>query len=1010
MKKAARYIPSSELTTGKLLLSSMILTILTSGAKAGTCVPTTDNNYRCVGVASGINDTTQNLTGNNLNITTEPRFSLTTTKSNGLQLYSRDGLNFIDEHRSTIRAVNGTAIYAENNNSGSLTITTTGKVTGGTEYGIQAYNMGTDMTINTADVLGGYTGIYALNDGSGALSITTTGKVTGGTEYGIQAYNMGTDMTINTVSVSGTEVGIYATHSGSGALSITATGKVTGTAMGILASGRGTDLTINVVDVLSENRAISVDNYGSGVLSITTTGKMTSLNGDGIFAANYGSDFFINTAGVLSYRFGIYAEHNGSGELAITATGAVNSVSDYAIYAYAGEESSDLTINVTDVFGGDNAILAYHAGTGILSITTAGHVSTGDGYAIKGLHSGQEEVQITVKPGSVVEAGGNAIYAESTSMVIITNEGTIRNFSDNPNTSAIQTTGATTIFNQGELYGRVVIDSGRGNYFNHYIMNESGALWDSAGHDNQFDTVNSSMLMNQGTLITANRVTGQTPQTTTFNNLSYLVNGGKITMSNGRAGDTTVINGNYVGRGGTLVFDTVLGNDNSQTDKLVINGDSSGSSFVTVNNLGGSGAKTLNGIELITVSGRSTGTFIQQGRITAGAYDYSLIRGTGSKQRNWYLTSSASLFSSDAATPQIAFDDPGTEPQRPKLDEMEENLAKLRAERSQRTPEPMVVRPEGAAYSSNLAAANNLFVTPLAQRSGETAYLDASTGKQNVTNMWLRSEAAHNRSRDSSQQLKTQANRYVIELGGDIANWQLDDASLRLGIMAGYGNSKSTTVANVSGYQAKGKVDGYNLGLYATWYANAADKSGWYLDGSAQYGWFNNSVSGQGLLSEEYDSDGFTATLEAGYSLKLRDNPAQTVSWFLQPQTQLVWMNIQADEHRETNGTRVNGEGDGNLQTRLGLKLFAQSTSAQQQTLAFQPFIEANWLHNSKAFASTMDGVVVTQDGANNIAEVKLGMTSKFNSQWNLWGNIAQQIGNHGYSDTAATLGVKYHF
>lgn len=39
----------------------------------------------------------------------------------------------------------------------------------------------------------------------------------------------------------------------------------------------------------------------------------------------------------------------------------------------------------------------------------------------------------------------------------------------------------------------------------------------------------------------------------------------------------------------------------------------------------------------------------------------------------------------------------------------------------------------------------------------------------------------------------------------------------------------------------------------------------------------------------------------------------------------------------------------------------------------FQPFVEVNWLHNSKDFSTSMDGVSVTQDGARNIAEIKPG-------------------------------------
>ena len=45
---------------------------------------------------------------------------------------------------------------------------------------IMAYG---DLTINAATTTGGYYGIYAYNNGTGALSITTTGTTTGGTNF-----------------------------------------------------------------------------------------------------------------------------------------------------------------------------------------------------------------------------------------------------------------------------------------------------------------------------------------------------------------------------------------------------------------------------------------------------------------------------------------------------------------------------------------------------------------------------------------------------------------------------------------------------------------------------------------------------------------------------------------------------------------------------------------------------------------------------------------------------------
>ena len=77
----------------------------------------------------------------------------------------------------------------------------------------------------------------------------------------------------------------------------------------------------------------------------------------------------------------------------------------------------------------------------------------------------------------------------------------------------------------------------------------------------------------------------------------------------GSGGTTLSVAGNYVGHDGTLVVNTVLGDDHSKTDLLKIAGDTSGATNVQVINLGGAGAPTVNGIKLVDVSGQSNGKF-----------------------------------------------------------------------------------------------------------------------------------------------------------------------------------------------------------------------------------------------------------------------------------------------------------------------------------------------------------------------------------------------------------------
>ncbi len=460
-----------------------------------------------------------------------------------------------------------------------------------------------------------------------------------------------------------------------------------------------------------------------------------------------------------------------------------------------------------------------------------------------------------------------------------------------------------------------------------------------------------------------------------------VTNSGILDLRADAPGNVLTIGGNYTGNNGTLLINTVLGDDSSATDKLVIKGDASGQTRVAVTNAGGTGAQTLNGIELIHVDGNAdSAKFVQGGRIAAGAYDYMLGRGQGSNSGNWYLTS------------------------------------------GKNTPEPTPggydndLRPEAGSYTANMAVANTMFVTRLHERLGPVQYTDVMTGETKNTSMWMRHEGGHNRWRDGTGQLKTQGNRYVVQLGGDIAQWSRGETDRwHLGVMVGYGNDHNNTDSVRTGYRSKGSVNGYSAGLYATWFASDETHNGAYLDTWAQYGWFDNHVKGDGLPGESWKSKGLTASLETGYTWKAGEFSGSHGSlneWYIQPQAQVVWMGVKADEHRESNGTSVESSGDGNIRTRLGVKNWIKGHNRMDdgKSREFRPFVEVNWLHNTRKFGTRMNGMTVHQNGVRNIGEVKAGVEGQINDRLNLWGNMGVQADNKGYSDTAAMVGVKYEF
>ena len=434
-------------------------------------------------------------------------------------------------------------------------------------------------------------------------------------------------------------------------------------------------------------------------------------------------------------------------------------------------------------------------------------------------------------------------------------------------------------------------------------------------------------------------------------------------------------------------------------------GNTAGNAFVVVNNIGGTGAQTIEGIEIIEVAGNSDGTFEKAGRIVAGAYDYNVVQ----KGSNWYLTSFIPA-PPDPEDPDPVDPDPvdpidpdPVDPVDPIIPEPEEPVAPPVTEQQ--------YRPEAGSYLANNYAANTLFMTRLHDRLGETQYVDMLTGEKKVTSLWMHNVGAHTRFKDGSGQLKTQSNSYVMQLGGDLAQWSSDGLDRwHLGAMAGYANSQNRTQSSLTGYHSRGQVTGYSVGLYGTWYANDADKTGTYVDTWALYNWFDNKVMGQEQAAEKYKSSGITASVEAGYSFKLGESERN--SYWLQPKAQVVWMDVQADSHREANGTRVKDNTDGNLMTRLGVKAFINGHNAidDGKSREFQPFVEANWIHNTQTTSVKMDDVSNDMRGTKNIGELKVGVEGQITPRLNVWSNVAQQVGDKGYSDTRGMLGVKYNF
>ncbi|AXY34341.1 autotransporter outer membrane beta-barrel domain-containing protein [Yersinia pseudotuberculosis] len=852
-------------------------------------------------------------------------------------------LTLTDENGDPISAVTYQGVH----NAGSTSAAATGSFN---------YGMTTGEDYDGLYVNYGLTALELLSTGSEALVLTAT------------LANNGTQSNDLSAQITGSgDLAFASANDGSTASLSNSTNSYTGTTW--VSSGNlrlDADSALGQTSLLAMSTATHVDINGTqqvvgelategGSTLDLNDGKLTVTGGGQIDGALTGGGELVLSGGLLNVSYD-NAGFTGSTDI---ANGAVAHLSQ-------AQGLGNGTINNNGTLHLDNTIgTLFNALTGsdgeVLLSNNASVQLAGDNSGYSGLFTNQAGSILIAN--SAEHLGGSSI---ANSGALILDTGSVWELTNTiSGTGTLVKRGSGTVKIEGDTVsaGLTTIEEGL-LQLGSSAVTQTLSLEESLQERALLVSFASNMAnLTSNVLITANGSLGGYGQVT-----GNVENHGNLIMPNALTGGdfgTFTIDGNYTGDEGMITFNTILAGDTSVTDRLVITGDTAGQSYVTVNNIGGVGARTFEGIKIIDVGGDSAGQFTLNGRAVGGAYEYFLYQGGASTpdDGNWYL----------------------------------------RTQADDRRPEP-------ASYTANLAAANNMFVTSLADRMGETLYTDVFTGEQKTTSLWLRNEGSHNRSRDDSGELKTQDNRYVMQLGGDVAQWSRNAQDLwRVGVMAGYANSSSSTVAQVAGYRSTGSVDGYSVGIYGSWLADNADDTGAYVDSWVQYSWFDNRVSGQDLATEKYDSKGFTASVEGGYAFKVGESVNQ--SYFIQPKAQVVWMGVKADDHTETNGTVISGDGNGNIQTRLGAKAFINpSDKAKVSGPAFKPFVEANWIHNTKDFGTILDGVTVKQAGTANIAELKLGVDGQINNQLNLWGNIGQQVGSKGYSETSVVLGVKYNF
>ncbi|WP_161500011.1 autotransporter outer membrane beta-barrel domain-containing protein [Bradyrhizobium sp. AC87j1] len=389
-----------------------------------------------------------------------------------------------------------------------------------------------------------------------------------------------------------------------------------------------------------------------------------------------------------------------------------------------------------------------------------------------------------------------------------------------------------------------------------------------------------------------------------FNQTIASLDNAGLVRTGGAPGTTLTVSGNYVGNGGTVFLNSALGGDGLITDRLVVQGATSGASTLRIANIGGGGAQTSEGIKVIDVAGASNGSFALQGNyviggqqaVVGGAYAYTLQKNGISTPADgdWYLRSS--LINPPPSAPAGPLYQAGVP--------LYENYAQVLLGMNQ-------------AASLQQRAGNRYWGGSEAMARAGVDTAQTSDGSWTQSAFWGRIEGGQSAFRPSNTTGSTyDSDEMKVQVGLDGA--ALDNARGRLivSLTAQYG----LTTAFVNSLFGNGRIraQGTGVGATATWYGH----DGFYVDGQAQTMFYRSDLSSAlaGSLIHGNEGLGYAFSLEGGRRIAVGNG------FWLAPQAQLAYSKVGFDAFTDRFGALVSLGNADSLLGRLGLSLNHQRT------------------------------------------------------------------------------------
>lgn len=805
---------------------------------------------------------------------------------------------------ATDNAVNVQSMAGTFNNSGIIT---------GANNGIFVSEESSAISITNTDT-GVITGKNGLSSQIG-VGLDNSGAITGTAGDGI-ALSDGNSKINNSGTVQGSENGINVVDSA----------KADIINSGLLGGGGGTAVML----ASSKNNSL-VLNTGSSligdVISTGSTGNTLSLVGSGTEDSNF------------------VGLNDGDGFASVKMNG----------------EAWTLTGNLDIIGSGDS--LQVNSGQLTLAgaVANSGNTLVAEAATLQ-LGNGQKTATLTgsmTNNGTVIfNQGSDSTFATSiigSGNVEKVDANTLTLTGTNSYTGNTLLKSGTTLVAEGATLG--VADSDA------TITIENGAQFASAGEVN-----NNIDILSGGILAAWNAVEGNaTLRTSGVDTINgNVTNSGTLLLSaaDNSVGNNFTINGDYTGSAGSqIVMNSTLGEDSAPTDHLSITGSSYGQSGVSIANIGGLGAQTVNGMEIVSVSGSSEAQLTLSKPVVAGAYEYGLYQHDNG---NWYLESKA--------TPS---DDPS--------DDTDDGDSGSNTDNGGQSA-PEVMAPEVGAYLGNYLAAQSMFLHKRDDRDQLTFR------NEDNLNTWMYVKGRYHENDAGGDKVSYDTTTTVLQVGSDFMSKPMDKGILRAGGMFGAGQAKTDSDAKHNVRDAQGKVDGFNVGLYATWQEDPKLRLGSYIDTWASYSWYNNTVTSN-RNNEKYDSKGFAASVEVGHAWVIPSDNART--WKIEPQAQMIYSYLDQENHTDPDGVRVTTVDNNSLFGRLGVK---SSYFEQHDVKAWQPYVAVNWLKGAGQNDLAFNGEKVSNDTPDDRGQLELGVTGNVNETTTISLRASGEWGENSYA------------